>query len=117
LPDKVRAGIVASLHTVTEAGWLAMGVGLTMIVNVTIEPVQVLAMGVMAMVAVMGAVPVFVAVKEGIVPLPVPGRPIEGFELVHAKTVPGTDPVREISGTTSELQSILLSTLFTDGMG
>lgn len=75
-------------------------------VNVRIVPVQLLARGVMAMMAVIGDVPVFVAVKVGIFPLPLADRPIEGFELDQVKVVPLTDPVSDISAMTSELHTI-----------
>lgn len=50
--------------------------------------------GVTVIVAVTGLVPEFVAANALIVPVPEAPRPIEGFELVHAKVVPGTLPER-----------------------
>jgi hypothetical protein len=50
--------------------------GLTVIVKVCDVPGQPFAVGVTVMVAVTGAVPVFVAVKEVIFPVPLAARPI-----------------------------------------
>ena len=47
-----------------------LGVGFTRIVKEFWIPVQVLAVGVIVMVAVMGVAPVFVAVKTGMFPIP-----------------------------------------------
>ena len=63
------------------------GPGLTVIEKVTGNPVQVVPelvkAGVTVMVADWGVVPVFVAVKEGILPDPLAARPTEVFELVQ----------------------------------
>ena len=62
-------------------------VGVTVIVNVVGEPVQVVPplvyVGVTVIVAVTGAVVVFTAVKEGILPVPLAARPIEVVLLVQ----------------------------------
>ena len=39
--------------------------------------------GVIVIVAVIGANPVFVAVKEDIFPVPLAANPMDGFEFVH----------------------------------
>ena len=49
---------------------------------------QVLAVGVIVMVALIVVVPVFVAAKAGILPVPLAERPITGLLLVHEKVVP-----------------------------
>lgn len=41
------------------------------------------------MTAVIPELAVLIALKLGILPVPLAGRPIEGFELVHVRTVPG----------------------------
>jgi hypothetical protein len=94
-----------------------MGVGLTVIVKVRMVPVQLLARGVMAMVAVMGAVPVLIAVKEGIFPVPLAGNPTAGCEFSQEKVVPLTGPVRGIPAMTSVLHTTWLSIAFTVGIG
>jgi len=116
-PDKVRAGIVTSLQTVTGAGWSAIGVGLTVMVKVRMVPEQLLATGVIAIVAVTGVVPVFMAVKVGIFPLPLACRPIPGWELVQVKAVSLTGPVTGISAMTSVLHTTWLSIALTVGRG
>jgi hypothetical protein len=42
------------------------------------------------MVAITGDVPVFKAVKDGIDPVPLPAKPIDGVLLVQTKVVPAT---------------------------
>jgi len=78
------AGTTNPLHITTSAGTTTVGVGFTVMVNDDAVPGQLLAVGVTVMVAVMGLVPVFVAVKEAISPAPETARPIAGFELVQA---------------------------------
>tara|TARA_R100000935_G_scaffold42272_3_gene64085 strand:+ start:2717 stop:2974 length:258 start_codon:yes stop_codon:yes gene_type:complete len=61
--------------------------GLTIIVKVFVDPEQLmlplLKVGVTTIVAVTGLVPEFVAVKEGIFPVPEDANPIEGLVFVH----------------------------------
>jgi hypothetical protein len=51
-------------------------------------PVQPFAVGLTVIVAVIGAAVLLVAVKEAILPEPVPARPIDVAVLLHAKLVP-----------------------------
>jgi hypothetical protein len=89
--------IAAPEQIVCDAGVAtATGVGLTVIVNVIGVPVHVgmlLNIGVTVIVAVTGALPVFVAVNAPILPVPLAARPIEGLSFVQSKVVVGTDPV------------------------
>ena len=82
-PARVTAAVVAPAHNV----WLAMaftdGVGFTVIVKLTGEPPQPVAVGVTVMVAVIGAAVPLVATKLGILPVPLAGRPIAGLLLVQ----------------------------------
>jgi hypothetical protein len=55
---------------------VTVGVGFTVMVNVFEAPGQPFAVGVTVMVAVTSAVPVFVAVKDAIFPVPLAARPI-----------------------------------------
>ena len=55
-------------------------------------------------VAVIGAVVAFVAVKEGISPAPLAVRPIAVLLFVHAKVVPPTGPDRVVKGAAAPLQ-------------
>jgi len=98
---------VSPLHTVISEGTTAAGVGLTVMVNVVSLPVQLFAEGVKVMVAVTGTVPVFIAVKDAIVPVPEAPRPIDVFELLQATTLPNGTPNKLISGTTSLLHTLI----------
>lgn len=73
--------------------------------------------GVTVMVAVIGAVPVLVAVKPEIFPLPLAGKPMLVFELVHAKVAPETGLVKLVAGTASPLQMVLFSGITTVDVG
>ena len=68
----------------------ALGVGLTVIVNVLANPVQLLAEGVTVIIAIIGFAVLFNATKDGILPLPVLARPIVLLSFVHVKLVPLT---------------------------
>ena len=63
---------------------LTVAVGLTVIVNDNGVPTHPFAVGVTVIVATTGAVPPFVAVKDGIFPVPLTARPIDGVLLTHA---------------------------------
>ena len=101
------AGTVDPLHTVTFEGTTAAGVGLTVMVKVVSFPMQLFAEGVKVMVAVTGAVPVFIAVKDAIVPVPEAPRPMDVFELLQEITVLNGTPNKLISGTTSLLHTLM----------
>jgi len=70
---------------------LSFGVGLTVIVNVFVGPEQLLPpymnVGVTTIVATRGAVPVLVAVKDAILPVPVAGNPMPVAVFVHEYVV------------------------------
>ena len=57
-------------------------------VNVNGVPAQPLAVGVTVIVAITGVVVRFVAVNEGILPVPLALKPIVGSLFVHANVVP-----------------------------
>jgi hypothetical protein len=73
-----------------------VGVGLTVMLKVLENPVQVIPeivlLGVMVMVATMGAPVELVAINDGILPVPDAGSPIEGVLFVQLKMVPTTKP-------------------------
>ena len=76
--------VAALLHTVWLAGSETVGVGLTVIVNVSAGPGHPLAVGVTVMVAITGTTPVFTAVNEGIVdPVPLATKPMEVLLFVQ----------------------------------
>jgi hypothetical protein len=66
--------------------------------------VQPFAEGVMVIVAVIGAVPVFVAVNEGIFPDPLAASPMAVLLFVQVKVVPATGLVKVFNGTFAPLQ-------------
>ena len=67
---------------------LTVGVGLTEIVNVFGALVQPAFVPVTETVAVTGAVPVFVAVKAAMLPVPEAANPIDAVLFVQAYVVP-----------------------------
>jgi hypothetical protein len=72
-PLKLTAVVLVLWHNVWSEMALAVGVGLTVIVNVLEAPAQPLADGVTVIVPEIGDVPVFFAVKAGMLPvLPAP---------------------------------------------
>ena len=67
-------------------------------------PVQLFAVGVIVMVAVMGAVVVLVAVNEGTLLVPLAARPMAVLLFVHVKVVPLTGPDNVVAGALVLLQ-------------
>lgn len=64
-----------------------------------------LAVGVMEMIPLIGAVPVLVAVKPGIFPVPLAARPITVLLLVQEKEVPAPTGLEfTVTGTPALLQ-------------
>ena len=63
-------------------------------VNVFGVPTQPLALGVIVIVDVTGAVPALVAVNVAISPLPFAAKPMLASEFVHPKVVPATGLVK-----------------------
>ena len=82
-PVKFTGAVTSVLHTVWLAGVTTSGVGLTVTVNVCDAPVQLLADGVTAISAVVGALVLFIAVKEAMFPAPLVARPILEFLFVQ----------------------------------
>lgn len=92
--------------------------GLTEIVNVFGRPLQPTAFdGVTVIVATTGVVPIFVAVKAGIFPVPLAANPMEGVLLVHEKVVPAEELLKVIAFCRAELQSTELLKVFTVASG
>jgi len=73
-------------------------------VNTIDVPVHPLAVGVTVIVATTGAVPVLVAVNEGISPVPLVARPMDAALFVHANVVPDTGPLKTIAAVVAPLQ-------------
>ncbi len=66
---------------------LTVGVGFTVIEYVNGVPMQALAVGTMVIAALIGAIPLLVAVNAGISPIPLAARPMAVLLLVHVKVV------------------------------
>jgi len=96
---------------------LTVGVGFTVIVNVSGVPVHALAEGVTVMVAVTGVVPVFVAVNEFMFPFPLAANPMDGVLLVQPNEVPTTVSTKLIAVVDAPLHNICGGTGFKAGVG
>ena len=105
-PEKVTDAVVAPLHNVWSAAAATVGVGLTVIVNVSATPAQLFADGVTMIVAVTAVVPVFVAVNAPMLPVPVADRPIAVFEFVQLYVVPLTAPEKVTAAVVAPLHNV-----------
>ncbi len=83
-------------------------------VQVTDVPENV---GVTVMVAVAGIVPLLIATKDAILPVPIEARPIDGFVFDHANAVPDTGLLNTMVEVEPPLHTTWLATAFTDGVG
>ena len=88
-----------------------------MIVNVTGVPAQPAADGVTVIVPVIGAVVVLVAVKLGILPIPLAANPIAVLLFVQLKVVPATPPVKLTAAVAAALQRTWLTGTSTVAVG
>lgn len=83
VPVKATALVVAPLHNDWLVGWAMDGTGLTVIENIFDGPLQPAALGVTVMPATAMYAPLLDAVNEGILPVPLAGRPIMVPVFVH----------------------------------
>jgi hypothetical protein len=83
-PENATVVVEAPLHLVWLIILLTVGVGFAAIVKVSVGPVQPLAVGVAVITAVCVVVPLFVAVKAFMSPVPLAASPIDVLLLVHA---------------------------------
>ncbi len=60
--------------------------------------------------AVIGTLVLLMATNAGILPVPLAGRPMEGFELVQLKTEPGGIPEKETALVVAPLQTTIFET-------
>ena len=67
-------------------------------------PAQLFAVGVIVIVAVIGAVVALVAVKDGTLPEPLAARPMAMLLFVQANVVPATGPDKVVTGAVTPLQ-------------
>ena len=87
-PLKLTAAVALLLQTTWLAKALTEGVGFTVMVNVIGAPVQTAptdgrVSGVTVMVATTGALPLLMAVKDAMLPVPEAAKPMPGVLLVH----------------------------------
>ena len=121
--EKLTAAVLLPLQTTWLAGMLTCAVGLTVMVNTWDDPLQftlaLLKRGVTVMVAVTGDEPLFIAVKEVILPLPDAGRPIEVLLFVQVYVVVPPELVVEklTAAVLLPLQTTWLAGMFTCAVG
>ena len=82
-PLMVTAAVAAPAHSVWLAIAFTAGVGFTVIVKLTAVPPQPVDVGVTVIVAVIGAVVLLVAVKDGMLPVPLAASPMAVLLLVQ----------------------------------
>ena len=116
-PEKTIAVVALLLQTTWLAGSVTVGVGLALIVNDCDGPVQPLAKGVTAKVAVTEVVPELIAVNAAIAPVPLEANPIAGRLLVQVYVVPVTVPLKLITEVEAPLQTTWLAGSTTVGVG
>ena len=95
---------------------MTVAVGLTVTGNVDAVPIHPFAVGVTVIVAVIGDVPVLLAIYAAIFPVPLVPKPTL-IDDVHEKVVPLTGPLKLIAVPEAPLQCILLEMLLTVAVG
>jgi hypothetical protein len=87
VPATGLPNVIAVVAVPAQSVWLAtaftVAVGFTVMVNVFAAPVQPFAVGVTVIVAVTGALVVFTPLNEGIFPVPLAARPMDGVLFVQ----------------------------------
>ena len=111
------ADVAAPLHTVWFEGVATIGVGFTVTVKLCGVPMQVAAVGVTAMIAVVATEPVFTAVNDAILPAPEFTRPIVVLLFVHAYVVPATVLLKLNAPAVLLLQKVWLAGTVSIGVG
>ena len=76
-----------------------------------------MAVGVTVTIDVTGLAVLFVPVNDGVLPVPLAARPIEGVEFVHAKVVPEVVLVKIPAATVDPLQTATFTGTTTTGVG
>lgn len=121
-PAVVLVSVTGVLAVLEQIAWLPCenctdGAGFTMIWKDTVDPSQPSKDGVTLMVAVTGKVPLFIAVKEGIFPVPPAARPMDGVLFTHVYTLAGLLPVKVTASVASPLQTVCGGVASTYGNG
>lgn len=105
------------LHNEIFAGTLTTGDGFTVIVYVEGIPLQFATEGVTVIVATTGAVPVLIALKEGMLPLPPAPMPMEGLLLVQVNDPPAGTLEKLVAATVLVLQTVISAGTSAVGVG
>ena len=111
VPPRVLLSAIVVIVLAEHVVWLegvavATGEGWTVMVNVFEDPVQPFADGVTVIVATTAVVPLFVAVKEAILPVPLAANPMLVLSLVQLNVVPVTAPVNVTVDVLALLQGV-----------
>ena len=114
---KAEAAIVSPSQTIISTGTATTGVGFTVIVYETGTPEQPLAVGVTVIVDVTGSAVLFVPANDGVLPVPLAARPIEGSVFVQLKVAPGVVLVKFEAAIVTALQTVMSAGTATTGVG
>ena len=114
---KLVAETISLLQTDKFAGTVTVGVGLTVMVYVDGTPGHPLMVAVTEMVAMIGAFPVLVALKDGISPVPLSVSPIAVFEFIQLKVPPAGVLAKVVPVTVSPLQTEIFAGTVTVAVG
>lgn len=116
-PVKLIAPVAAPLQTNWSSGFTTVGIGFTVMVKYRIGPGQPFATGVTVMKPDCGIMPLLTGIKEGISPVPLAGRPMEGLLFVQLKLVPATAPVKLTAVVAVPGQNVWFAGCTTSGVG
>jgi hypothetical protein len=116
-PTKVTACTCSLLHIDWSGTAFTDGIGFTVIVKRLEVPEQLLETGVTRILAVMGILLPLVRVKLLTLPTPLAANPMDGLELVHWYSVPGTTEPVNNNAVDVPLQYVTLVLGFTLGTG
>ena len=115
-PLNVTKAVEVLAHTVWLPRALTVGVGLTVTLKVLTGPLHPLALAVTLTVATTGALPVLVAVKAAMEPVPLVPKPTSTV-LVQAKVAPPTLLPKPMAPPVALLHTVTLPRALTVGVG
>jgi hypothetical protein len=121
--EKVMTPELEPLQIVRSCGTTALGIGLTVMVNVFEAPAQACPpfefkyFGITVIVATKGALVVLVVTNDRISPLPLGANPIPVLSFVQLNVVPVTEPVNEMIPVASPLHFTNETGWLTVGIG
>jgi hypothetical protein len=120
---KVTAVVAVALQSTLLATAVTVAVGFTVMVKMEAVPVQLtpplVYVGVTVMVSTTGAVPVLMAVKDAMSPVPLAAKPIEVFLFIQLYTIvpPVLGLAKVIAAIVAASQTTLLATAVTVALG